>query len=91
MGIISLREGAYEIDEILNGRKITIPQAIMLFLSFIFAAMLLFDPFHHFEFHVRLVGFEMIFDTLDFMWAERSRTKTERAPSEEGADGDHKA
>ena len=90
-GIISLREGAYEIDEILNGRKITIPQAIMLFLSFIFAAMLLFDPFHHFEFHVRLVGFEMIFDTLDFMWAERSRTKTEKAPSEEGADGDHKS
>lgn len=86
-GIISLREGAYEVDEIMHGRELTVPQALMLLLSFVFAVMLLFDPFHHFEFHVRLVGFEMIFDTLDFMRAERSRDKKSMSLSEEKDSG----
>lgn len=56
----SLHEVSEEIDEYHKTKKISPISTISMIVSLILAAMLMMDPFEHFNTHVRILGLEMI-------------------------------
>ncbi|SER43478.1 hypothetical protein [Lachnobacterium bovis] len=59
---ISLKEISEEIDEMIAERVFSKSRTLVCIMSTIFAIMLMIDPFHHFIFHIRVLGIEMILD-----------------------------
>lgn len=62
--VFSLNDVAKEINDYYRTRKFRIIGAISIVLTIIFSAMLMLDPFEHFAFHIRILGMEMIAETL---------------------------
>ena len=58
--MISLFEAAEEINEAIETKNFSLFHMISIVLSTVLAVMLLFNPFEHFEFHMRILGIEMI-------------------------------
>lgn len=58
--VLSLKEVAEEITEAYREKHFSVFRMIMSLISVALAVMLLFDPFEHFEFHVRVLGLEML-------------------------------
>ena len=56
----SLHEVAEEITEAFENRKFSLFRMIASAITVAFAAMLLFAPFEHFAFHVRILGLEIL-------------------------------
>ncbi len=56
----SLQEVSEEIDDFRKTRKVSLLAAASTVLSLMLAAMLMMDPFEHFNTHVRILGLEMI-------------------------------
>ncbi len=72
---ISLKEIGEEIDEMLSERCFSKLRILVCVISTIFAIMLMVDPFHHFIFHIRILGIEMI---LDVFMIRRHQKKCKR-------------
>ncbi|SDY68051.1 hypothetical protein [Lachnobacterium bovis] len=73
---ISLKEIGEEIDEMLSERCFSKLRILVCVISTIFAIMLMVDPFHHFIFHIRVLGIEMILDV--FMIKRHQRKLKEK-------------
>ena len=58
--MISLFEAAEEIDEEVKRKEYSVFRFVSIALSTFLAIMLLFDPFEHFELHMRILGVEMV-------------------------------
>ncbi|MBQ7623657.1 MAG: hypothetical protein IJS65_00090 [Clostridia bacterium] len=58
--IMALYEVGEEIDEMIREKKASFLQVLVLTVSTVLAVLLLFSPFHHFAFHVRVLGIEML-------------------------------
>ena len=58
--IFSLHESAEEINEFIETKHFNIVSCISIIISVVLAAMLMFDPFEHFETHIRILGLEII-------------------------------
>ena len=58
--MLSLIDVAHEIDEYRETKKISIVSAISIPAAIVLAAMLMMDPFAHFNTHVRILGLEII-------------------------------
>lgn len=59
-GVTSLHEVAAEIDECYKTKHISKVSLISMIISVVLAAMLMMDPFKHFNMHVRILGLEII-------------------------------
>ena len=62
--VFSLNDVAKEINDYYKTRKFRVIGAIGIVLTIVFSAMLMLDPFEHFAFHIRILGLEMIAETL---------------------------
>lgn len=60
----SLQASAGEINEAYETRHLSLFSAVNIIGSIALAALLMMDPFEHFNMHVRILGLEMIFWTL---------------------------
>ena len=58
--VLSLHEAADEIDELYESNKIHWIKMLSIFITVLLSALLMIDPFAHFDTHVRLLGLEMI-------------------------------
>ena len=58
--MISLKEVADEITQSYVEKRFSVFRLVVAAVSVALAIMLLFDPFEHFEFHVRVLGLEML-------------------------------
>ena len=56
----SLQDIAGEIDEYYKTKEISLVKVIGIIISMILAALLMLDPFEHFNMHIRILGLEMI-------------------------------
>lgn len=61
--VLSLNDVAEEIDEYHKTGEFRIIGAVSIIVTVISSALLMIDPFEHFEFHIRLIGLEMIAET----------------------------
>ncbi len=62
--VISLNDAAKEINDYFRTKKFRIIGAVGIVFTIIISALLMLDPFEHFSFHVRILGIEMIAETL---------------------------
>ena len=62
--VFSLNDVAEEINDYHKTKKFRIVGAISIVVTVILSALLMLDPFEHFAFHVRILGIEMIAETL---------------------------
>lgn len=62
--VISLNDAAKEINDYHRTKKFRIIGAVGIVFTIIISALLMLDPFEHFAFHVRILGIEMIAETL---------------------------
>lgn len=58
--MVSLYEVAEEITESFENKDFSVIRLIFAAISVVLAIMLMFDPFEHFAFHVRILGLEMV-------------------------------
>ena len=61
--VLSLNDVGEEIDDYRKTKEFRLVGAVSIVLTIIFSALLMLDPFEHFAFHVRILGFEMIAET----------------------------
>jgi len=62
--VFSLNDVAKEINDYYKTRKFRVIGAVSIVLTIVFSAILMLDPFEHFAFHIRILGLEMIAETL---------------------------
>lgn len=58
--IMALDEVGEEINEMIEERRYPVWRILAAIVSAVLAVMLLFNPFHHFSVHVRVLGIEML-------------------------------
>ena len=58
--IMALSEAGEEISEFIEHKKVPVVDGLLTLASVVLAIMLLFEPFEHFSFHVRILGIEML-------------------------------
>ncbi len=58
--VVSLHEVADEIDEYYKTKNISLLSVGSIIVTIVFAAMLMMDPFDHFNTHLRILGLEMV-------------------------------
>jgi len=56
----SLEEAGKEITESFEKENFSVIRTIFAAITIVLAILLLFDPFEHFTFHVRVLGLEML-------------------------------
>ena len=78
--IMSLYEVGEEIDEMIRDKKAPPLRLAACVVSTVLAVLLLFSPFHHFSFHVRVLGIEMlvsVFIRHTIVLRKKNKEKTE--------------
>ena len=63
-GVMSLKDAAEEIDDMLKNKKAGVVSVIMVVASIVLAALLIINPFGHFVTHVRVMGLVLIVTAL---------------------------
>jgi uncharacterized membrane protein HdeD (DUF308 family) len=73
--IVALSEAAEEINEFIAQKKVTVIGGLLTLISIVLAVMLLFEPFEHFSFHVRILGIEMLLSVVARQWMAYKKIK----------------